>query len=409
MNDLNCKIEVSKLDLTQLKESGLYIFESSMSDTEIGNYINDLYDVSYETEELVVFKGQPAIEALVISLLHRYQSPELNRLKDCFLTGDRVHKGTVLNEIFFRIFSQMSIKSKSVLHIKNACAFAIFDNDELELLCKVLEQFPRIFALICNIADHSETDGIKAYNIRDRIHFVKLQNNITQQMNINLHKVHISYKHHENYKVIITSICNGLKLACIDYTIDEDIPYKGDIKAYEREIGAADRIIVVIIPEYLQSIQCMFELTEIFKNGELKSRLFPIVDLGAIKRNGDGLKEVKDYWRSEIEKKQEQLSSSAGHMEYLLYELGQINSFMKILDDVWLYLTEINTGDFKELTADNARKLIAELLKSPVRNPVITDNEVIQNITEPLKGRTINQYGEKSMYIESNFGSITIN
>ncbi len=408
MNNLDCKIEVSKLDLTQLIESGLYIFETSMSDTEIGNHINNLYDVSYETEELVVYKGQPAIEALAISLLHRYQSPELNRLKDCLLTGNRVHAGTMLNEIFFSIFSQMSIKPKSVLHIKNACAFAIFDNDELELLYKVLEQFPRTFAIIC-IASLSEVDGIKAYNISNRIHFVKLQNNKNQQMNINLHKVHISYKHHEDYKVTITSICKGLELESIDYTIDEDIPYKVDIKAYEREIGAADRIIVVIIPEYFQSIQCMFELTEIFKNGELKSRLFPIVDLGAIKRNGDGLKEVKDYWRSEIEKKQEQLSSSVGHMEYLLYELGQINSFMKILDDVWLYLTEINTGDFKELTTDNAKKLIAELLKSPVKNPVIKDNEVNQNITEPSERRTIIQYGEKSKYTEQNFGIITIN
>jgi len=115
-----------------------------------------------------------------------------------------------------------------------------------------------------------------------------------------LKKVYISYKHDKNYDEALEAIRNGLKKNKIDYSIDVlDIKYRDDIVKYEKEIGSADRIIIFIIASYLKSIDCMFEMTEIFKNQDVRERMFPIVDMIPISRNREGLKEIKDYWQEQ--------------------------------------------------------------------------------------------------------------
>ena len=56
-----------------------------------------------------------------------------------------------------------------------------------------------------------------------------------------LKKVHISYKHDENYSVAIECIKNGLTKNGVEYSIDEhDIEYRDNIEDYEKEIGQAE-------------------------------------------------------------------------------------------------------------------------------------------------------------------------
>ena len=62
------------------------------------------------------------------------------------------------------------------------------------------------------------------------------------------------------------AIKRGLEKNGIYYSIDvQDIKYRDDIVAYEKEIGSADKVIMFITATYLKSIDCMFEMTEIFK------------------------------------------------------------------------------------------------------------------------------------------------
>jgi internalin A len=56
-----------------------------------------------------------------------------------------------------------------------------------------------------------------------------------------------------------------------------NLPYKGIIKEFMERLGRSQCIVVVISDKYLKSKNCMFELMEIFRNGQLHDRIFPII------------------------------------------------------------------------------------------------------------------------------------
>ena len=55
------------------------------------------------------------------------------------------------------------------------------------------------------------------------------------------------------------------------------LEFKGRIKAFMEQIGRGNAVVVIICDKYLKSENCMFELLEIAKNGDIYDRIFPIV------------------------------------------------------------------------------------------------------------------------------------
>ena len=226
-----------------------------------------------------------------------------------------------------------------------------------------------------------------------------------------MYKVHISYKHDDRYDYAIKAIKTGLEENQIAYSIDEyDIMYRDSILDYEKEIGQADRVILFVIPAYLKSIDCMFEMTQMFGNGRVKDRIFPVVDLGTIPRNGDGLKEIKAYWQNEKSRKLEEMKTEPGNSIFLHKETGVIIEILKAIDDFWDYLVHVNTGNFKKLIENNAALLMKVLQETlPSITASIEHTFVPTRDTMPTEIRVVTQNGEKPVYIENNSGTVVIN
>lgn len=229
--------------------------------------------------------------------------------------------------------------------------------------------------------------------------------------NSRLKKVHISYKHDVAHKDAINAILEGLKRNEIPVSYDEiDLRYKCDIDKYEKEIGESDRVIIFVTDDYLKSIECMFEMSQMFKNKNVMERIFPIVDLQKISRDGNGLAEVKNYWQKEKEKKLNLAIPEYGSSTFLLTEAFKISGILETLDDFWNFICRHYTGEYKKLIKDDAALLIDELKKTMAN--VLIDNEVKNGTSKEEQtdcSREINQNGEKSIYIENNQGNITIN
>lgn len=226
-----------------------------------------------------------------------------------------------------------------------------------------------------------------------------------------LNKIHISYKWNDEYKNVINAIESGLKENNIIYSMDKyDIMYKESIDDYEREIGAANRVIMVVIPEYFYSLDCMFEMTQMFKNGNIKERIFPLVDMREIPRNGDGLTKIKNFWQNEKIKKSERLPLEPGGSSFLLAEIQKIDEVIKTIDELWMFICRHSTGDFNEFVKNNAALLIKELRDSLDKATAPIDKIYTPSSTSnPTPIREIIQKGEKPIYIENNTGSIIIN
>lgn len=231
-------------------------------------------------------------------------------------------------------------------------------------------------------------------------------------MTQHLSKVYISYKHDSQYDYVIERITNGLKKNHIAYSIDlKDLQYKDNIEAYEKEIGQADRVIMVITPNYFTSLACMFEMSQIFERGDVEERVFPIVDIANEgPRDGNLLTKIKKYWQDQKKEKSMKLQEEQGNSKFDLAEVTKIDGIIRYLDDFWAFLVHINTGNVEDLTKDDAAMLIA-VLQETKPSTLIADEAISASPTpvKPVCTKSVMQFGEKSVYIEMNEGTITIN
>ena len=197
----------------------------------------------------------------------------------------------------------------------------------------------------------------------------------------------------------------------IDYSIDtQDLKYRDDIVKYEKEIGSADRVIMFITVSYLKSLDCMFEMSEIFKNMNVRERVFPVVDMTPISRNRDGLKEIKEYWWEQKVNASVQMQTELGNSDYVINEISKINAIIKALDDFWDYLVHVNTGSFKSLIDNDAALLMEEIQRAAPRKTAEIEQEFFSiGETQPVVIRKTIQNGERSIYVENNSGTININ
>nr|WP_263983966.1 toll/interleukin-1 receptor domain-containing protein [Nostoc flagelliforme] len=137
-----------------------------------------------------------------------------------------------------------------------------------------------------------------------------------------------------------------------------DLPYKGQIKAFMERIGRGKCAIAVISDKYLKSPNCMFELLQIAKNGELSKRIFPIVLADAqIYKPAARLQYIK-YWEEEIKEFDEGMKGvSAANLKGFREEIDQYTEIRSRIAELTNLLKDMNTltpdihsdSDFEEL------------------------------------------------------------
>ena len=293
---------------------------------------------------------------------------------------------------------------RTVIHIYGSNDLLFLRLEDLEKIEGALIHFDETIFVISKLKNNVLQDGniIKIKSLK------KVFNN--GFMGNRLEKVHISYKNNEKYRYVLDAIEAGLKKNEIEYSIDRnDVMYRDNIDAYEKEIGFSDKVIMIVIPEYLKSLECMFEMTQIFEKGNVEERLFPIVDLEDIFRNSSGLATIKEYWIHEKNKRIAQLSVNSGKSSFWRTELDKIEDILYRLDEFWGFINRHSTGNFKELIENDAALLMTELNKGFSKAAAHFDEKFIpSDDTKPIISRKVNQNGEKSIYIENNTGSITI-
>ena len=379
---------------------GVFLIDTPLADIELNEVVIGMKDVI----KLELFRSseeQPFIEALVLSITHYLNDIDINRLTDSFMCGSHVHKNSIISQILFRCFSCFDSRELRII-ILSTTGHSIITEDEVVLLSNALHEQKSAIAVV--LASHR-------INGNNQIDINSLN---MEKKNNNLDKVHISYKHLTRYANAIDVIYNSLKDAGIPVSIDKhDVEIRDSIREYENEIGHSKQVIIVITPEYLYSIQCMYELKEIVKNGDLRRRITAIVEIDDITRDADGLRKVKDYWQNEKTRKAEQIKTEPGQIKVLTEELAIINDIITELDDVWKYISEIMTGSIEELTANNAQKIVTIIKKALAEDSNLAPISSISAVSSTTATQTapilkeIHQ-GAKSIYIEKHEGDIII-
>ena len=383
-------------------QSGLYLLDTDLNDDELETFLKSINDCHYIKEVWPPTTKGNELELFLVGL-HSSCDRNLDVSFDQLFTLEGKAKDTLLYMLLVNVLKGVCHKRINVIHICGEVDLSSVCSEDLHKLRAAL--FHNIETTLVIGRQQSEIFGehsiIKRILMKGKI-----------RMSMELSKVYISYKHDSNYNGVLDSIKKGLRSHGINFSIDQNsLLYKDNIEEYEKEIGQADRVIMIMTPGYFKSPACMFEMTQIFEYGRVEERVFPIVDMGDIPRNGDGLRQIKEFWQSEKEKKAQELVKEPGNSEFRITEIKKIDDIIRRLDDLWKFIVHVNTGSIDELTKNDAAMLIVALKKSlptPLVDREMNGSSLLSAGTKPTTPRAVSQYGDKSIYIEKNSGDIII-
>ena len=260
-------------------QSGLYLLDTDLNDNELETFMKSINDCHYIKEVLPLTTKGNELELFLVGL-HSSCGRNLDVSFNQLFTLEGKRKDTLLYKLLVDVLKGVCLKRINIIHICGEVDLSSVCSEDLHKLHAAL--FHNIETTLVIGRQQSEIFGV--HTIIKRI---LMKGKI--RMSMELSKVYISYKHDSTYNGVLDSIKNGLKNNGIGFSIDQNsLRYKDNIEEYEKEIGQADRVIMIITPSYFESQACMFEMTQIFEYGRVEERVFPIVDMADIPRNRDG-------------------------------------------------------------------------------------------------------------------------
>lgn len=174
-------------------------------------------------------------------------------------------------------------------------------------------------------------------------------------------EVFVSYAWTEESKTIVDQIEIALKDSGIALIRDKnEMRYKDSLRDFMNRIGRGSAIIVVLSKRYLESKSCMFELTEIAKNGNIHHRVFPVVMADSdIYDAGGRLKYIR-YWEEKKRELDREMRSVGGEkLEGIREEIDLYADIRNTIAGIVNTLGDMNALDLGQPGADRS-----ELLKA---------------------------------------------
>jgi internalin A len=167
-------------------------------------------------------------------------------------------------------------------------------------------------------------------------------------------KVFVSYKHATESTALVDLIESTLRDHKITLLRDRnEVLYRDSFREFMERLGAGDAIVVVLSKAYLESPNCVFELTAIAEHRDLRKRVYPIVLSDANIHSAEGRLSYGAYWKQRADQlRAEMLVPGAEEdlRDYRRYE--RIAETLRTL------------GDMNALSADGSMQtLVKELEK----------------------------------------------
>lgn len=138
-----------------------------------------------------------------------------------------------------------------------------------------------------------------------------------------------------------------------------DLNYREIIKDFMKKVRSTDYVILIISPDYLKFVNCMYEIGELIKDESYKKRILLLIKNGTDIFTSIGQNSYIIYWQEEYEKlyddskKLELISSSERINDLIRYERikRDLPGFLKDISDTNSITCDahINDTDFKKM------------------------------------------------------------
>lgn len=176
-------------------------------------------------------------------------------------------------------------------------------------------------------------------------------------------EVFVSYHWGGRADALVDSIQQVASERGIQITRDRDeLRYRDSIEQFMRGLGDGKAIVIVLDKDYLQSKNCMFELTRIAKDRQFAKRVFPIVMSDAGIFDAIDRLEYVEYWE---EKKMalDQRMRSVGQekLQGIRDDLDLYEDIRNTIAGIMVVLADMNTFTGETHRANNFEHLFAAL------------------------------------------------
>lgn len=162
-------------------------------------------------------------------------------------------------------------------------------------------------------------------------------------------EVFVSYSWSDESTAIVDEFQRALEGRDIVFCRDKnEMRYKDSIRDFMKRIGRGKCIVIVLSKKYLESKNCMFEMTEIADCGDIRDRVFPIVLGDANVYDAVGRLRYIKYWEQKKEELDAEMKEVSG--EYLQGIREELDLFAKIRQTI-AQIVDI-LSDMNALTPD---------------------------------------------------------
>lgn len=214
-------------------------------------------------------------------------------------------------------------------------------------------------------------------------------------------------------KAIVNNwLCPTLETNHIHCVYDvKDCRYGRNIEEFERKIGKAETVLIVLSKSYFYSFNCMFELALIMKTKREESRLI-IVSADDYERNEKECVAIYDHWKMREAELEGMKTGDKSRDDLFESDLEKLQLILKYFPKAWEKIRWKNTLSFEAVSAEGFKELQAY-----IKGEVMNEDERLEepNLDVPMEvgdapdGISIVQNGEKSVAQVVNGGNITIN
>lgn len=177
--------------------------------------------------------------------------------------------------------------------------------------------------------------------------------------------VYISYKWKGLSMDAVDSLSDKFQLKQIYYKRDrEDCRYGDNITEFMDEIRAGELVVIIFSEAYLESFNCVYELTGVLEHPDYMKRIFPIVVDESV-RGDNKYAELVNFW--EQKKNDEKLiikkitSMDKETLVPLEEKVALIETFIHELSKLYEVLESLNAYSYEELVNRNFEPLVERI------------------------------------------------
>ena len=189
-------------------------------------------------------------------------------------------------------------------------------------------------------------------------------------------ETYITYKWEERSEMIVSEIETLLNsIPCIRVLRDKTfLSYGESIELFMEKLRHGNIVVMVLSNQYLHSINCMYEMSGLFKDNSYIDRAFPVMVDTSI-RDGQYYIDLCNYWKAKLTMQNKLIRDSNNGLDIikpLLKDVDKIDLIISSLPRLFEYCKEIKAPDAETMQKEGFAELVSriedranKLLKDP--------------------------------------------